>query len=189
MKKWVVRTSRGVPPLPTTRLVTLRGGTLCALSCGAMSDCIPRMFPPPNEFPHDTAPRATGCYDHPELNWRLGDCLRRTTTNCGERRERRMFLLEEAARLQPNIIVADNMPRMNGIDACRELTRMLRRTRIIVLSAEDDAAIKQFVLAAGSFAFIEKRAIGTDLLPAVRAACGGHHQKTSRPATPNARAG
>ena len=82
-------------------------------------------------------------------------------------------LLEEAARLQPDIIVADlYMPSMNGIDACRELTRMLPRTRIIVLTAEDDAVVKQVVLAAGAFAFIEKRALGTDLLPAVRAACG-----------------
>ena len=62
---------------------------------------------------------------------------------------------------------------MNGLNACRELTRMLPRTRIIVLTAEDDAVVKQVVLAAGAFAFIEKRAVGTDLLPAVRAACGG----------------
>ena len=82
-------------------------------------------------------------------------------------------LLEEAARLQPDVIVLDLfMPAMNGLDACRELTRMLPRTRIIVLTAEDDADIKQVALAAGAFAFIEKRAIAPDLLPAVRAACG-----------------
>ena len=48
------------------------------------------------------------------------------------------------------------MPSMNGLDACRELTRLLPQTRIIVLTAEDDAAVKQVVLAAGAFAFIEK---------------------------------
>ena len=136
-----------------------------------------------------TRPRVLLADDHPELNMAIGRLLATHDYEIVGSVENGGRLLEEAARLQPNIIVADNMPRMNGIDACRELTRMLRRTRIIVLSAEDDAAIKQFVLAAGSFAFIEKRAIGTDLLPAVRAACGGHHQKTSRPATPNARAG
>jgi hypothetical protein len=41
-----------------------------------------------------------------------------------------------------------------------------------VLSAEDDAAVKRVVLAAGAFAFIEKRTVATDLLPALRAACG-----------------
>ena len=36
-------------------------------------------------------------------------------------------LLEEAARLQPDVILLDlHMPNMNPIDACRELTRMLR---------------------------------------------------------------
>jgi len=65
------------------------------------------------------------------------------------------------------------MPVMDGLEACRELTRMLPRTKIIVLTAEDDGIIKQVVLAAGAFAFIDKREIGTDLLPAVRAACGG----------------
>lgn len=152
-----------------------------------MSDCIPRMFL--RQTSSMTRPRVLLADDHPELNMAIGRLLATHDYEIVGSVENGGRLLEEAARLQPNIIVADNMPRMNGIDACRELTRMLRRTRIIVLSAEDDAAIKQFVLAAGSFAFIEKRAIGTDLLPAVRAACGGHHQKTSRPATRNARAG
>jgi len=40
-------------------------------------------------------------------------------------------------------------------------------------AAEDDADIKRVVLAAGAFAFIEKRTVATDLLPDLRAACGG----------------
>jgi DNA-binding NarL/FixJ family response regulator len=82
-------------------------------------------------------------------------------------------LLEEAARLQPDVIVLDLfMPGMNGIDACRALTRLIPRTRIIVLTAEHDAEVRQVALAAGASAFIEKLAVGTDLLPAVRAASG-----------------
>ena len=47
-------------------------------------------------------------------------------------------VLEEAARLQPDIILLDlHMPNVNGIDACRALRRMLQRTRIIVVTAED----------------------------------------------------
>lgn len=83
-------------------------------------------------------------------------------------------LLEEAARLQPDVIVLDlHMPTMNGIDACRELTRTIPRTRIIVLTAEDDAVVRKVVLACGASAFIEKQAVGTDLVPAVRKAFGG----------------
>ena len=81
-------------------------------------------------------------------------------------------VLEEAARLQPDIIILDlNMPNKNGIDACRELTHTLPRTRTIVVTAEDPVHVRPAALAAGAFAFVEKRAIHTDLLPAVRSAC------------------
>jgi DNA-binding NarL/FixJ family response regulator len=36
-----------------------------------------------------------------------------------------------------------------------------------------DAVVRQVALAAGAFAYIGKGALGTDLLPAVRAACDG----------------
>jgi DNA-binding NarL/FixJ family response regulator len=61
---------------------------------------------------------------------------------------------------------------MNGIDACRELTRMLPRTRTIVVTAEGPF-VRPAVLAAGAFAFVEKWALHTDLLPAVRLARDG----------------
>ena len=80
-------------------------------------------------------------------------------------------VLKEAARLPPDIVLLDlNMPNMNGIDACREVTRVLPRTRIIVITAEDPV-VRPAVLAAGAFAFVEKQALHTDLLPAVRLAC------------------
>lgn len=80
-------------------------------------------------------------------------------------------VLEEAARLKPDIILLDlHMPNMNGIDACRELTRMLPRARTIVVTSEDPV-VRPAVLAAGAFAFVEKRALYTALLPAVRLAC------------------
>jgi DNA-binding NarL/FixJ family response regulator len=82
-------------------------------------------------------------------------------------------VLEEAARLQPGLILLDlHMPNMNGdgIDVCRKLAGMLPRTRVIVVSAEDPA-VRHAVVAAGAFAFVEKRALHTDLLPAIRLAC------------------
>jgi DNA-binding NarL/FixJ family response regulator len=81
-------------------------------------------------------------------------------------------VVEEAARLRPDIIILDlNMPNRNGIDACRDLTRMFPRTRTIVVTAEDPAHVRPTALQAGAFAFVEKRAMHTDLLPAVRLAC------------------
>ena len=79
-------------------------------------------------------------------------------------------VLEEAVRLQPDVILLDlNMPHMNGIDACRALTRMLPRTRTIVVTAEDPVVVRH---AAGAFAFVEKHALHTALLPAIRSRAG-----------------
>lgn len=80
-------------------------------------------------------------------------------------------VLEEAARLRPDIILLDlNMPNMNGIDSCRELTRLLPRTRTIVVTAEDPVHLRPAALDAGAFAFVEKLALHTDLLPAISSA-------------------
>ena len=83
-------------------------------------------------------------------------------------------LLEEAVRLQPDIILLDLfMPKMNGLDACRELARLLPRAKIVVVTADADPDIRQAALAVGAFAVVDKLAIVTDLLPAIAAACGG----------------
>ena len=120
-----------------------------------------------------TRPSVLLADDHPGLNVALGRLLALDDYEIVGNVEDGARLLEEAARLQPDVIVLDLfMPTVNGLDACRELTRTLPRTKIIVLTAEDDALIKQVVLAAGAFAFIEKRVLTTDLLPALKAACG-----------------
>ena len=81
-------------------------------------------------------------------------------------------VVEHTARLQPDIIILDlNMPNRNGLDSCRELTRMFPRTRTIVVTAEDPVLLRPAALDAGAFAFVEKMAVHTDLLPAIRLAC------------------
>jgi DNA-binding NarL/FixJ family response regulator len=123
-----------------------------------------------------TRPRVLLADDHPGLIAAIGRLIAQDYEIAGSV-ENGARLLEEAARLQPDVIVLDLfMPAMNGLDACRALTRMLPRTRIIVLTAETEADLKQVALAAGAFAFVEKWRIATDLLPAVRAACDSGSQ-------------
>ena len=111
--------------------------------------------------------------DHPVLIAAIGGLLSKDYEVVGRVGDG-IRLLEEARRLQPEVIVLDlNMPAMNGLDACRELRRIVPQTRIVVVTAEDDPAVQQVVLAAGAFAYVGKGALGTDLLPAVRAACDG----------------
>jgi DNA-binding NarL/FixJ family response regulator len=116
-----------------------------------------------------TPPRVLLADDHPRFLAAIGRLLAQDDCEIVGSVEDGARLLEEAARLQPDVIVLDLfMPVMDGLKACRELTRMLARTKIIVLTAEVDDIIKQVLLAAGAFAFIDKREISTDLLPAVK---------------------
>src|SRR5678815_1501334 len=56
-------------------------------------------------------------------------------------------VVEEASRLKPDIVILDlNMPNRNGVDTCRELTRMLPRTRTIVVTAEDPLEFRPCLL-------------------------------------------
>ena len=82
-------------------------------------------------------------------------------------------LLDSVARLQPDVVVADlNMPSVNGLDACRQLTRSSPCVKVILLSAMDDAAIGQEALAAGASAFLVKYSLHSgDLVAAVKRAC------------------
>lgn len=123
-----------------------------------------------------TRPRVLLADDHPVLVAAIGGLLAHDCEIVGSVGDG-VRVLEEAGRLLPDVIVLDlNMPVMNGLDACRELTRTLPRTRIIVVTAGGDALMRQVVMAAGAFAFIDKGTIGTDLLPAVKAACAGEQR-------------
>ncbi len=81
-------------------------------------------------------------------------------------------LLEAAERLQPDLIVLDlNIPTVNGLEACRQITKASPHIKVILLTADSDSTIMRAALAAGASAFIEKQAIGDDLLPAIKRAC------------------
>ena len=79
---------------------------------------------------------------------------------------------EEAVRiareLKPDVVVMDViMPRMDGIDACREIMELLPDTRVMMLSAatEEDAAIE--AIAAGATGYLHKYSQPKELLQAV----------------------
>jgi len=81
-------------------------------------------------------------------------------------------LLEAVERLQPDLIVLDlNIPTVDGLQACRQVTKAYPHVKVILVTADRDSAIMRAALAAGASAFIEKQAIGEDLLPAITRAC------------------
>ena len=80
-------------------------------------------------------------------------------------------LLEAARRLQPDVIVLDvNLPNVDSLEACREITRVNPTTKVVMFTAMNDAAASQAFLEAGASAFVSKiRA--EDLLSIVKRVC------------------
>lgn len=68
------------------------------------------------------------------------------------------FALEKAAELRPDVITLDlEMPRMNGIDALREIHRKHRVPVVVVSAHTTDGAASTFrALAMGAFDFVTK---------------------------------
>ncbi len=83
-------------------------------------------------------------------------------------------LAEGAARIQPLVIVVDVAL------ACGDLPSLLKTLRdsapaakVLLLSVHDEPTIAATAFAAGADGLVVKRAIATDLLPAVDAILGG----------------
>jgi DNA-binding NarL/FixJ family response regulator len=80
-------------------------------------------------------------------------------------------LLAEAERLHPDLIVLDiTMPRLDGIEAARQLRRSHPPARLVFLTVHEDADFARAALDAGGLGYVIKARLATDLLPAIRAA-------------------
>jgi DNA-binding NarL/FixJ family response regulator len=83
-------------------------------------------------------------------------------------------LLDGASQLQPDVVVVDLSISSGGsLRWLRELRTRCPRARVIVLSVHDEASVRRAVLEAGADGFVLKRAVATDLLPAIEAALAG----------------
>ena len=80
-------------------------------------------------------------------------------------------LLEAAGRYQPDVIVLDvMMPEIDGLEACRQIMVAAPHTRIVFLTADDDAAVRERALSLGASAFVLKYRAWEQLLPAIQRA-------------------
>jgi DNA-binding NarL/FixJ family response regulator len=83
-------------------------------------------------------------------------------------------LQESAARLLPSIAVVDlALARGDGLGVVRRLRARCPDLKLILLSLHDEASACRATFQAGANAFVLKRAIGTDLLPAIEAVQAG----------------
>ncbi len=77
-------------------------------------------------------------------------------------------LVEAAASLQPDIIVLDiGMPRLNGLDAARELKARMPRVKLIFMTMQEDPYLVGEAFRAGGSAFLLKEAAASELTDAL----------------------
>ncbi len=77
-------------------------------------------------------------------------------------------LLEGAGRLLPDVAVVDlSLAKESGLGWLRALRQRCPDHKVIVLSVHDEQSVRRAAMEAGAHAFVLKRAIATDLLPAV----------------------
>ena len=62
------------------------------------------------------------------------------------------------------------MPRLDGIEAARQLRRSNRPARLVFLTVHEDADYARAALDAGGLGYVVKARLASDLLPAIRAA-------------------
>ena len=86
----------------------------------------------------------------------------------GEASDGRMAV-DLAMRLQPDVVVMDiTMPRLNGIEATRQIAAALPDIRIIGLSAHEQEDMARSMIEAGATAYLSKGGPAEDLIAIIR---------------------
>jgi DNA-binding NarL/FixJ family response regulator len=79
-----------------------------------------------------------------------------------------------AQRLRPDVVLLDlGMPRLNGIEAARQIIHQAPTTKVLMLSAYSDEQHVREAVAAGVAGYVLKQSSSTDLLDAIRETAGG----------------
>ena len=80
-------------------------------------------------------------------------------------------LLEAAQRLAPDVIVLDlHLPNLDGLAACRQITRLNPEMKVIMFTVVDDPDASKTFFEAGASAFVSKMA-SADLLSTIKRLC------------------
>ena len=83
-------------------------------------------------------------------------------------------LIELALRTQPEIVVLDiSMPRLNGMDACAQLRRMLPDVKFVFLTVNEDPDVAADAIRLGASAYLLKSSASAELTLAIECALSG----------------
>ena len=74
-----------------------------------------------------------------------------------------------AVKLRPDVVLMDiAMPQLNGLEATRQLRKVLPTTKVLILSAHSDDAYVQNATAAGALGFLLKQTSAHEVCRAIR---------------------
>jgi two-component system, NarL family, invasion response regulator UvrY len=78
----------------------------------------------------------------------------------------------------PCLVIMDiGLPGISGIEATAAIKKSLPLTQVVMLTIYDDDDYRDHAAAAGASAYVAKRKVKTELLPAIRRVLGGQNGK------------
>jgi DNA-binding NarL/FixJ family response regulator len=82
--------------------------------------------------------------------------------------------IQKAEDLKPDLILLDiGLPKLNGIEAARQIRKCSPNSRIVFLSQNNDLAIVRAALSTGALGYVWKGDSQSDVLPAIEAVLQG----------------
>ena len=88
-------------------------------------------------------------------------------------------LLEAAERINPDLILLDiSMPLLNGLDAARQLSKIVPECKLIFLTMHANPSYATEAFQAGASGYLLKRSAASELPQAIRSAVSGQYYLT-----------
>ena len=82
--------------------------------------------------------------------------------------------VQKARQLQPNLILLDiGLPKLNGIEAARQIRELAPQSKIIFVTQETSADIVKEAIGTGAMGYVVKTRIQSELLRAIDAVLEG----------------
>jgi DNA-binding NarL/FixJ family response regulator len=83
--------------------------------------------------------------------------------------------VRKAHKLQPDVILLDiGLPKLNGIEAARQMRQISPNSKILFFSENRSVAIVEEAMRCGARGFVLKSDAANELLPAIRTVVAGH---------------